>query len=313
MVGGEPPGRGHVHLRVAGLADEPAGDGGGRSRREHPVDPVEDVVGAPLRATRGPGEAGVGDRVRVHRAVGVDEAGVRERRAGRPADGVGHVRPGVRDGRGPVEVRGAVEVAGEEDRDPARGQPRQHPQHVAQRGDPQPLLERQHLRLRLPALHLVGAVRRRRQVRVRHRHDPARHRLDVRVEPLPARGPQDREAGDHLRAGVRVPAEQPGQGPGVALGLLEADHVGAAGADDAGQLAQACRAAVGDRAPVAGGQVVVVAAVEDVQAQHRDGGAGGLRLRRLRAGAAAEAEIGARPSARASTRADQRGCGTTRP
>ena len=139
----------------------------------------------------------------------------------------------------------------------------------SRRGHPEPPLEPEHLLARRPALDPVGAVRRGREVRVGHGDDPARHRLHERVEPLPAGGPQDREPRDHLRARARVPAEQPRQRPGVALGLLQPDHVGAAGPDDAGQLAQRLRAPVRDRAPAAGGQVVVVAAVEDVEAHHR--------------------------------------------
>ena len=96
MVGGEPPRRGDVHLRVPGLAHEPARHGDGGPRGEHPVDSVEDVVSPRLRTARRPGEPGVGDRVRVHAPVGVHEPGSRQRRAGRPPDGIGHVRRTLR-------------------------------------------------------------------------------------------------------------------------------------------------------------------------------------------------------------------------
>ena len=100
----------------------------------------------------------------------------------------------------------------------------------------------------------------------------------IGVEAVAVGRVQDREPRDHVGLGAGVPAEQVGEPAGVALGLLDADDVGAALLDDAGEPVQRLRAVVGDRAPVGRRQVVVVAAVEDVQRHHAQPDRGRDRL-----------------------------------
>ena len=131
-------------------------------------------------------------------------------------------------------------------------------------------LELHHAVVRPAGAHPVRAVRRRRQVRVRHRDHPARHRLDVGEDAVAVRRVEDREPRDHVSLRAGVPAEEVVPGVRVlSLGLLHADHVGTAHLDDVREPVQRPRAPVRDRAEVAGGQVVVVAAVEDVLRHHR--------------------------------------------
>jgi hypothetical protein len=67
-----------------------------------------------------PGKAGLGDRVRMDRAIGIDEAVVGQQFALRPDHRIFHRLPRIGDILGPVEVRGRIEIAGKNGRNPFR-------------------------------------------------------------------------------------------------------------------------------------------------------------------------------------------------
>ena len=105
---------------AAGLPHHPARDRAA-GRVQHPVDAVEHLGGAALGAARRPREAGHGQRIGVHLAEAVVEPRLGERPADGPAHRVADVRPVQRDAVRPVQIRGRVEVAGQEDGNARRG------------------------------------------------------------------------------------------------------------------------------------------------------------------------------------------------
>ena len=168
-----------------------------RARGQHPVDAVVHLAPDRLRAARRPGEAGHGDRIRMHLAVGVAEARVRVGPADGPVEGERDLRAHGGDRGRPVEVRGRVEVPGQEDGNPLRDEPRQDVELRLGRRQPRPALERVQLLGRGAVPNPVRAVRGRGEVRVGDRHDLARAELDVDVEPVARRA--GRSAGSGRR------------------------------------------------------------------------------------------------------------------
>ena len=97
------------------------------------------------------------------------------------------------------------------------------------------------------------------------RHHLAGPELDVDVDAAALRRVDQPVAGDDLRPLAGEPAEGARDPAGGVLALLEADDVGARGPDRLQDLGERLRAAAALRAPVAGPQVELVAAVEDVE------------------------------------------------
>ena len=114
----------------------------------------------------------------------------------------------------------------------------------------------EHLRLRRAVAHRVRAVRVGRHVHVGDRDHAARRRLDEDVHAVAVRRVDDREAGDDVVA--RRCAYQPSalaMHVGVALGLLQADDVGAGQPDhvlDAAAGSRGSRPRPGRTSPVHG-------------------------------------------------------------
>ena len=122
--------------------------------------------GIGLEPARRPREPGHGDRVGMHLAVGVAEARVRERVAHRPVERERHVGADGADRRRPVEVRRRVEVPGQEDGDPPRGQLGQDGELLLDRRQPDRALELVQLLRGAAVPHEVRAVRLGGEVRV---------------------------------------------------------------------------------------------------------------------------------------------------
>ena len=95
-------------------------------------------------------------------------------------------------------------------------------------------------------------------------HDLSGCRLDKDVDAIGVRRVDDRKARDHVSPRTRVPAEQPCQPTRVSLCLLHTDNVGTGLLGDSRKANQGLWATIADRAETSRGQVVVIAAVEDV-------------------------------------------------
>ena len=106
----------------------------------------------------------------------------------------------------------------------------------------QVVLELQHLVPRGTVTRLVRPVGVGWKVDVRHRDDAPRLRLDEDVEPVRAGRVDDREARDVRRALAVVPAELLRNRARVHRRLLQADDVGARGADRGNDLVERLRA-----------------------------------------------------------------------
>ena len=248
-------------------------------RRVDHVDPVDRRAGRQARERRAVGPR---DALRRHR-VGMDRAvRVLEPRRG---DRLGH-RPRHRvadlvaqpDGRGrPVEVRGRVEVAGQQRRDAGPQRRTQPGQRGADLRQARAALQPQHLLERAAVLDRVGPVRIRREVDVAEREDLAGPDLREHVAAVRIGRVDEREARDDVQAVAPVrPAGLAGDPLGVALGLLQPDDVGAGAADDLADLAE----------------VDDVAAEPDVERHHRH------LVGRLRAGRRRQREAGDREERR---------------
>ena len=277
---------GDVHVRPAALTDEVARNRARSAGGEDPVDAVVDLPADRFGPAGSPGEPGHRDRIRVHLAVGVPEARVRIGPAHRPVEGERDLRPDGGDGRRPIEMRRRVEVPGQEDGDPVRGERGQGVEvHLGGR-QPDPALERVQPRWCGAVPHPVGAVRRRGQVGVGDRHDPPGPELDVDIDAVARRRVDQPVARDDLEPLAGEPAEGAGNPLRRVLRLLEPDDVRAGRPDRLEHLGERRLAAAALRAPVAGSQVELVAAVEDVQRHHAEAHAAlalvGSRRRRRR-------------------------------
>ena len=197
-----------VHVGPSGLADQLRRDRLGRTLDEHPIDPIVDLVGHRLQgAGRRPGEAGHGDGIGVDLAVRVAEARVGESRRDRPRDRIPHLLTDGVDRGGPVEVRGRVEVAGEEHGHAVVGKAGEHVELLLDRREARGALQLEHRSSRFAVPHPVRAVRIRREVHVRDRDEPSRRHLGEHVGAVRAGRIDEREARDQLEPRLAVPRE----------------------------------------------------------------------------------------------------------
>jgi hypothetical protein len=180
----------------------------------------------PLAGDLTPGVARVCGWVRMQLAVGVAQAcadqGFADRPRHRPRAAV------LGRGRGrPVQVRGLVEVPGEQQRPASLEQGGRRRQQLLDRGGPDLVLGGEDLVHGYPASESVGSVLDVVEVRVDHGHRLTRPDLDERVEPLSLRGLEDWVLGQDLEPDVVVGVPGPlGDLGEPVVGLQHADDIG---------------------------------------------------------------------------------------